>query len=299
MNIQLPTTTDRRERSVDWAQRPRVMPQMRPREGWAGLWQGSQDEILAAAAYGRVTMPHREIRDDSGKWSGVNTMDDALTLAVHGWQEGADAAMVLFDAARSKHTRSFVPMLTLADEPGEFDPASYYSGEERFFVSHTSSERLDSNGQGQALSIEFEAFLSYVINANDALRRGIAVAALAYMVERAGIRTEIVWRTRTIAQDRVGADEVRFTLKSYAEPLDLPRVCYWLAHPSAFRMIAMGGVLSPWHGCDSYPNPQSFNEKHDKATPEKLYVSGYTWSTRLDHSKKLEETLRGLGMLED
>ncbi len=245
------------------------------------------ESILSACARGAAQY-HHPILASSPSWLGVNNLDEAFSLARTGWQEGADMALSLFSSLESKMAKSLIPILASADEPGAFDPASYYSGEEYYFLGHTPSDST-AEGRPEAVTIYFDSFISGACSADSQIKRGVTVAALAYIMERSGIATAIYLssRSRVYGQGDVQTDEVLFRVKAFGQPIMLPHVAFWLGHPSVDRAIVSGGVLSPWHRSDSYaPGLHRVEESDTVVVEPMVYHSGWNADAYLTEQLK-------------
>ncbi len=232
--------------------------------------------ILSACARGTMQHPH-PILASSSQWLGVQNLDEAFSLARTGWQEGADMALSLFSSLESRMAKSLIPILATTDEPGAFDPAAYYSGEEYYFLGHTPSDST-AEGRPEAVTIYFDSFISGAVAADAQVKRGVTVAALAYIMERSGIATSIYLssRSKVYGQGSVQTDEVLFRVKAFGQPIMLPHVAFWLGHPSVDRAIVSGGVVSPWHKSDSYaPGPKRVEESDTVVVEPMVYHSGW------------------------
>lgn len=245
------------------------------------------ESILQACARGVATYRHN-ILNSAPEWLGVTKLDEAFSLARTGWQEGADSALDLFSSLESKMAKSLIPQLVATDEPGSFDPASYYSGEENYFLGHTPSDSV-AEGRPEAITIYYDSFISGACSAASQVKRGVTVAALAYIMERSGIATAIYLSSRSKVYSVNGAytDEVLFRVKAFGQPLILSHVAFWLGHPCVDRAIVSGGVLSPWHRSDAYsPGPHRVEESDTVVVEPMVYHSGWDADTYLTQQLK-------------
>ena len=170
-------------------------------------------------------------------WYGTNDLETALYMGGEiGWPEAARIALDVYDSISHERLESLLPVLTLTDEGDEVDIEAYLAGDDEcMLATRVSATRV--GGRTHA-TIAYSLFASYSTNTIDIVRRGVAVAAMAHLLETAGVRVEIVvFVCFTCGSTGNGRGFVSCPIKHFGQALDLPRVTYWLAHPSAYRRI--------------------------------------------------------------
>jgi hypothetical protein len=192
------------------------------------VMRGTVENLLTEACTVRLS----RFSDSDEDWSGA-TFDVATSLAFTGWSEALATVDDLFARITAKHTSSIIPTLAYSDEPdGDVDVERWLAGDDECYLIQTAGA-FTVPVVGTFVDLILDPFASCVVDADVVLRRGVYFAALAYMLERAGYRVKIRLMMPTTGEGKhwlVEAD-----LKDFAQPLDLPRALYWLAHPAALR----------------------------------------------------------------
>lgn len=185
--------------------------------------------ILAATA---VEHGDGERSGDGNGWCGTATRADALQLSLDGWTEVLPAMTEQMDRMKARITRTLIPVVEYADEPGTPDVAAYLTGEDEYFVL-TSEGRQDTPAVGRAVRILMEPCVSAGISTEAMVQRGAVVGAVIHTLERAGVRVALEFCSC------IGPDgetvQIEVVLKSFGEPFDVRGLAFWLAHPSSSR----------------------------------------------------------------
>jgi len=225
-------------------------------------------------------------------WYGLS-LDDGLDgckrsvakLALHGWGEAADATRAMFRQVTAQHTSTFLQTVTPTDEPGDVDVGAYLADAELQFTSATPS-RQTTIGNGGVVTLEHEIFSSSNVASSDIVMRGVFVAAAVYMLERAGVRCEVIVRlTGTGMRSR----DHRIKVKEAADGMHVGRLLYWLAHPSVHRVVLFSVRERFW-------SEQSYCPRFNIApiAPHHITTPGQVSGTNLE--MWLSETLRKVGL---
>ena len=208
----------------------------------------------AQTLFEALTGEDREPWRTCGAWAGVQTpgaVEDpygandkngpadraaAFHLGYYGWPDALEHARALFRTVTAQHTNSLLREPAAMDEPGDVDVAAYLGDADLQFLGQQAS-RSTAYGPGSVVRFEHDMFTSAGVNTSDMAARGLVVVAAAYMLERAGLRTEITARLYANASYNGKGFDIRVAVKPVHEPLVLSRILYWLAHPSALRII--------------------------------------------------------------
>lgn len=189
---------------------------------WAAFVAASREE----------TDCHSRTRDDDDVYFRGCTNDSANKMANEGWIEGADKARrftdALCDAIGGQIDRA---VINYDVEGHNIDVARYLDNEpecwQKFDV-----ERIQQPAV-KYLRVVINGAASSGVDADTIMGRGACVAALAELLEYAGNRVEVVMALGIQARKNLN---VLTTIKSFDEPLDMPKIAYALAHPSVLRL---------------------------------------------------------------
>lgn len=166
------------------------------------------------------------------QWSGTDTFEEAVDLAIHGWPEGRKLLMTAMSEAQSapRMTPSMmmdvagaypVPALAAAGDPCSMVDLSPIEDRVRPIV------RLVVQRGGSA-AYEPNEFLNY----------GAAVLSYIEGLEAASFRVEI----EVSFAAKIGDIDHYLSViaKRAEEPMEMDRLAYVLTHPAFFRRIAFG-----------------------------------------------------------
>ena len=157
------------------------------------------------------------------------------TLALRGWTDAAIACAELFRSVTATHTGSFLPHVVAHEEPGDVDVSAFLSNAELQFT-QASESKAHTVGANGVVTIEHEAWTQAEHAGTSIVNRGVTTCAAAYMLERAGVRCEVVLRLTGESQSG-GVFDHRITVKRAGETINLPRMLFWLSHPAAYRCM--------------------------------------------------------------
>ncbi|GAA2449069.1 DUF7192 family protein [Streptomyces macrosporus] len=203
-------------------------------------WQEFVDRARAPDS-----IPDGDGRHASTEWAGAG-WEEALRLATDGWTQVVPEADVSVAALR-EHVRDEVLTTSLVptrDVTGsEVDVGAYLAGEPECMVDAV-PQRISTRGR----VVTFLVPAAYVNTTPHAFvrNRGLALAALCSAIVTAGHSVEI-WSGFCARLDE-GRCAAVARVVSAAEPLDLGRLVFSLAHPAMLRRL----WLAVW---DSAPEP--------------------------------------------
>jgi len=188
-------------------------------------------DYLAYLAAG--TPKARSSHEDTGRegFFKTKTYADAEALVTTGWAEGAakvaarrEGFGAFLAAAKSAKSRRFG-----YDVVGDYiDVGRYMTGEPETFG--TEFEDGESNN-GRIVSIRLNSCVSGSVSADSIIARGVTTLVAVDLLEACGIRCEVILAQ---AAERPAVDH-NIVVKSPGEQVDVDRLAFWLAHPSAFR----------------------------------------------------------------
>lgn len=209
-------------------------------------------------------------------WAGTKTFEEAKSLAVAGWAEGAAEALTMrasIDAA----VREIVCARQAAyayDLTGDsVDVGRFLSGEPECFVTQTDNGE-SSNGRVVRLVANLAA--SGSVSSKSLFARGAVILAAVDIIEACGHRVEL-----HIAHGSRNSVEnfQQFTLiKSASQPLDVDRLAFCLCHAACLRRLAFS--VMEQHG--QMPNsswPAGVNFGEDAIVTSEAY-RGYDFSPK-------------------
>lgn len=188
------------------------------------------------------------------RFTGCDSFPAATKLAIHGWPDGLKKVI---DAKKLVKIPAALnaPQITprFADEGDEIAVDRFLSGESDHWIDFPATPTPQ---RGKICKVILSACASSSFSADQLIRRGAVACALVDALEAAGVRCEIEiqaifsencpkewdW-SNPIPPDyddpqssnTVLADLI--TLKRPEDPLDMERLVYWLAHPSALRRM--------------------------------------------------------------
>jgi hypothetical protein len=184
------------------------------------------------------------------KFTGAESFEAAAQLAVHGWQDGlkkVSNAKKLVKIPSNMNAPQITPRF---DEEGdEVAVDRYLAGEPDQWVSFPLAPTPQ---RGKICKVILSACASGSFSADQLIRRGAVACALIDALETAGVRCEV--ELQATFSERCPKDWANpippdfsdpastnavlsdlITLKQAQDPLDMERLVYWLAHPSALR----------------------------------------------------------------
>tara|TARA_R100000458_G_C8203819_1_gene193498 strand:- start:19 stop:855 length:837 start_codon:yes stop_codon:yes gene_type:complete len=176
--------------------------------------------------------------DDDFAFTGSNSFDEAIELAVNGWDEGrsdlASAAEYAFARTQTidKPQWNYAPAGAIPNVP-----AAAAGVPSNMMTLHDSG----TNSKQPIVTIYASFGASYMVSSEAIIRRGAAIVALIDQIEQSGKRVKLVcYCSNLFSGARVGEetyDRLIYTVtaKESDELLDLDRIAFTMAHPSMLR----------------------------------------------------------------
>jgi hypothetical protein len=179
-------------------------------------------------------------------WTMTANYNDALSLAVSGWEEKVSEARNMSEALISKvMDKMNVPTIHFDVEGIDFDMARVHNGEPECwyrFEEHT----VDNEGDA-VIRITVNNMASAGIDAETIVKRGAVIAAMVELFEYAHRKVEIISHSPFKSWDSKQADiEFKINIKLANQPLDLARLMFVTGHPSMLRRLL-------FHAVEMYP----------------------------------------------
>jgi hypothetical protein len=171
-------------------------------------------------------------------WSGTDTWEEALKLAIDGWHDGECKANGVAAPILDKLSSLVERQEIVYDVEGMgLDVAAYLKGEPECWQK-IETHTVDGTGTRQ-LRVVYNSAASCGVSAEVLNAKGATVAALVQLLEFAGNRVEL-W---DLAMCSGGWDrkkpvyEARVLVKAADQELDMGRVIFALAHPANMRRL--------------------------------------------------------------
>lgn len=261
----------------------------------------------ASTGISPVEGDRRASRSNSKSFMGVETYEEAVDLGRKGWPEGVKQALAIAEPIQEK-LYSVVQVASIRyDVTGELlDVGRFASGEPEHWGNweHTLQE-----GKGtKYVHVVMNGTASAGVDASVLIARGAVTAALINLLELAGCRVQVTlaYNVQQSGTER-SVFQVTVALKQYEEPLDLDRLTYALAHPSAFRchMFSLMECQSPElrekmgvpHGGYGRQGDVSKEEQGDIYLPKMSYDEDQ-WSNQETATKWTMEQLQKQGVIQ-
>lgn len=202
------------------------------------LYSASYSSVseLAAGANGD------KLPDFDPKFAGVKSIGQAVHFARDGWTTELDHTLEVAESAVSKVERDVeLPTFTAEyDVAGcEVDVARFLDGTPENMIDYPLVPIVRA---GRVITLCASISISGAVSAENIIKRGQTVAALAMVLSRLGYSCEI-WADLTASGDghRV---QIRTLVKGANDALDAERVVYALAHPSMLRVLGFAALRS-------------------------------------------------------
>lgn len=202
-------------------------------------------------------------------WSGTDTFEEAVDLAINGWPEGCKRLMTAMAAAQS--SPAMTPALMM-DVAGAYPIAALAAaGDPCSMVDLQPVEErvrpivrlVVQRGGSSAYSAE--AFMNY----------GAAVLSYIEGLEAANFRVEI--EVAFAAKISPVDHYLSVIVKRAEEPMEMDRMAYVLTHPAFFRRIAFA-VKESTPGVAEYLRAQAYgfsrSPREDEVDPKQIIVPG-------------------------
>lgn len=230
-------------------------------------------------------------------WNGkTGSFDDAVALVRTGWPEGAAKVAEwrnrlggFLSAATAAKSKSFA-----WDVTGDFvDVGRYLTGEPECCGSE---QDYGESNKSRVVSIRLNNCVSGSLSGDCIVARGVAVLVAVDLLESLGIRVEVVVGQATSTVGR-GADagstpglhlDANVVAKRAAEPVDVDRLAYVIAHPAYFRRLGFKFCEINGHS----PCGCSVADMSDKGSrPGVIEIDGVLSATGLNESELRDNVL--------
>jgi len=168
-------------------------------------------------------------------WTNGLDFKQTLEMARHGWCEGAERAQKLLDRIKVPVVQdNSISTATYYDVTGSYvDVGEYVQGVPECMVDFREDRRTS-----RFASILVSGVVSAGLESEEAMNRGVVIAAIVDILESRGVRCDV---TLVFRNDRDGGIlEYTVTLKRASEPLNLDVLTFGVAHPACFRRLVFG-----------------------------------------------------------
>jgi hypothetical protein len=166
-------------------------------------------------------------------WSGTESFEDAVKLAQNGWPEGSQKVQNLTNILVNKVSDMIEQPVIQYDVTGnDFDIALYLNNVPEYWTTFHTDEAGMTN---RVVKILFNIATSAGIIGETMKAKGAAIAALVIILEQIGIRVELELGQAVTCKGKRW--EIKAVVKEAAQPLDIDRLTFALAHPSSLRRL--------------------------------------------------------------
>ena len=196
----------------------------------------SAERMCAFGAREALAHPRAHLVDGHGpdhEWSGA-ALPAALWMgAMAGWPDAVPLATDVYDRLTAKRLTSRIPVPVMLEEPGdEVDVASHLSGDDAFVG--CAQSLMVGVGRGSVV-LRHNLFVTAYESVESIVQRGAVAAAIVHLLETSG--TQVAIDLDMYAEYGGNTLDLECRIKDFGVPMDLPRIVYWLAHPSALRRV--------------------------------------------------------------
>lgn len=239
----------------------------------------------------------------SSNWSGTNTFDEAVNLAVNGWPEGCKRLMQAMAAAQS--SPAMTPALVM-DVAGAYPIAALAAAGDP--CSMVDLQPVEERVR-PIVRLVVQRGGSSAYSAEEFMNYGAAVLSYIEGLEAANFRVEI--EVAFAAKIPPIDHYLSVIVKRAEEPMEMDRLAYVLTHPAFFRRIAFA-VKESTPGVAEHLNTQAYgfsrSPREDEVDPKQIIVPGVnmvkpgakelkTPAAALKHlAPMIENQLRNAGM---
>jgi hypothetical protein len=260
----------------------------------------ADDAITAIRLNG--THPYRIGDDKERLFFGGVTWDEAIEMARHGWSEQLDTAMEIAESAvklceQEHETYTFAPVFDVAG--GDVDVSRFLAGEPECMVDYPLTP---TSKVGRVITLCVGLGMPSFTDADDALKRGYAIAGLALALARLGHSIEI-WGDYT-AKTRTSSYILRsrVLVKGVNDVLDPATVMFTISHPAFARACLMKGARrntpQPWFDAMEMNGGCGYSIDPVRDLPDgTIYVPPIKHTDDLDPHSVLTGYLRELELL--
>lgn len=179
------------------------------------------------------------------QWHGVDSWDEARSLALDGWADEAAEAMDIAESAvetvESEHDLpAFRAVWDLSGS--EVDIGRYFAGEPENMIDY---EVVPTTRAGRVIVLCASVSVSSIVSVESIKRRGHTVAALAFALERIGYAVEL-WADFSAqgvgSRNRGHIARMRTLVKGANDELDPAKVMFAYAHPAMLRALSLAAT---------------------------------------------------------
>lgn len=195
----------------------------------------------------------------SEKWYLTRSWEDAQSLARTGWADGAAEARKLLTQFETRlGDRLVLPVFVYAEEPGYgFDVGRVLEGDPQHWLA-LDAQTVVADGVGQVIRVNVNCTGSSSVGAEAMIARGTAIACLVNLLELSGTyRVELVCRLISADNRENQIAIADLVVKRPDQELDLDRLTFFAAHPSALRRLGLAVYerIQPEGGSKYYGTP--------------------------------------------
>jgi hypothetical protein len=258
----------------------------------SSFWEYSFRECHA---YRRASRDNSELN-----WSGGLTWEQAKSLALSGWSEGAaEAERMRAQVFLKVADKVLRPKQVSAMAGYCVDVGSYLANQPECFIGREFDER---NYPGRVYRVVASISFSAAISPEVIIQRGAMICAIVDAIEYAGHRVEVICNDANSANkgdsfrrgEHKGAGwfEVSVVLKKASQPLDMSDLAFCLAHPAMLRriMFSVAEIIGWSDFVNHYGYPAEATDKGD------IYIRE-VFSEAVSDEKAVEWTLKELERL--
>lgn len=197
-----------------------------------------QAAMVPALAKHRLDPKREPLGDDNKEFTGTSSFDEACQHATHIWQDGIDmyekAQGELSDVNPGDHG-SILWQTRIHAEGDEVLVDRYLDNDPDCWLDPYMEQTPNGSSIIRAV---FNGGASGKVSARDKIRQGLRFMQVVDALEASGMRVEIIacWHAASTGNGVSYCNAV--SLKAAQDPLDIPGILFWIAHPSAQRRFA-------------------------------------------------------------
>lgn len=205
---------------------------LRNENGDVRVWCDSLDEFLTRCDSMHDSAGSSQTGEES--WTGTANYEAAGELARSGWAEPRATVQGHREAATTEFARAMAPRWTVEHVRvgGVFDPVRDRVGSQFCWQRPIEHERPMTTTRVHRVNVPIAA--SSGVEPDEMLEAGAAVVALVDVLRILGHTLEVVV-TETVSNGNGSTFVCGFLLHKAGDVVDVDRLAYWLAHPSALR----------------------------------------------------------------
>ncbi len=247
-------------------------------DSWGDLleYADKRESFYCGGGGGGVPASRREGYDRI-EFTGTESWQQAYDLAVFGWKDGSVRAGKLSSALVERIGSLVERFHVHLEHVGiDFDMPLVLQGQPEHWYNF---ESTIEHGTGGIVRIVFNNTVSSGVSRDVLIARGAAVAALVELLEVAGKRVEVTLLSANGGQSRHNEKAYvwRTIVKQAGTPLDIDRLTYALAHPSAFRRV----FFSVYEGHKEFIEANSWGYGRVIEAPKEMHGDIYIGSAFL------------------